>query len=126
MPKVRGSRSRVSRSEPFETMTDDNLPEVDANELTAAVDAETTGESNHSVYKRQQGEWRKMKHQVAQLKKQRKALSKSQRGVKKDISKEIRMMLSTLRVKHEEELKALGIIPDKSRMEIDMDEEDLE
>lgn len=123
MPKVRGNRSRVHRSEPFETMTDDKLNEVDAPEVTEPVDESSVNESNHSVYKRQQAEWRKMKHQVAQLKKQRKALNKKQREKKKEISKEIRMLLTSMKQKHEEELKSLGIIPDKSRMEIDSEDE---
>ncbi len=113
----------MSRSEPFETMTDDKLDEVDTTEPILTTDEGSNNESNHSVYKRQQGEWRKMKHEVAQLKKQRKALNKKQREKKKEISKVIRMLLTSMKQKHEEELKSLGITPDKSRMDIDIEDE---
>jgi predicted RNase H-like nuclease (RuvC/YqgF family) len=107
-------------------MTDDKVADIQTDSVSAGEEDSST-ESNHAVYKRQQAEWRKMKHQVAQLKKQRKALNKKQREKKKEISKDIRTLLSTLRLKHEEELKSLGIIPDKNRMDLDMeDDEDLE
>ena len=124
MPKIQSRRKRATKAEPFETMVVDDVKQVEENIET---DESNTTESNHSVYKRHQAEWRKMKHQVAQLKKQRKALTKKQRDRKKEISKEIRLMVATMRTKHEQELKELGIIPDKSAMMIDDDdEEDME
>jgi hypothetical protein len=84
-------------------------------------DTEEATESNHSVYKRQQAEWRKMKHQVAQLKKQRKSLNKKQRDRKKEISKDIKMLIATMSAKHEQELRDLGIVKPMSSHEDDDD-----
>ena len=81
-------------------------------------------ESNHSVHKRHCGEWKKMKAQVSQLKSQRKALSKKQREVKKDLSKQIKFLISSMESKHLAELEALGITPPKfSDRMIDEDDE---
>jgi len=77
----------------------------------AEVDTEEQkNESNHAVYKRQQIEWRKMKHLVAQLKKQRKALSKKQRDRKKELGKDIKLLIASTRANHDQELKDLGIV----------------
>jgi hypothetical protein len=102
MPKIQSRRHKSVKSEPFDTM----VVEKAEQETIDVVDEE----SNRSVYKRQQTEWRKMKHQVAQLKKQRKALTKKQREKKKEISKEIKLFISSMRGKHEQELKDLGIV----------------
>jgi hypothetical protein len=121
MPKIQSRRQRQQKAEPFRTMevekTDDP---VDLAE-TEVVEGEAT-ESNHSVYKRQQAEWRKMKHQVAQLKKQRKALNKKQRERKKEISKEIKLLIASMRAKHEQELRDLGIVKPVSTNEEDDDD----
>ena len=108
MPKIQSRRHKSVKSEPFDTMIVDK-PEETTPDIVADVDDETE-ESNRAVYKRHQAEWRKMKHQVAQLKKQRKALNKKQREKKKEISKEIKLLISSMRAKHEQELKELGIV----------------
>ena len=118
MPKIQSRRHKSVRSEPFDTMV------VDKPEETCVVPdiEDESEESNRAVYKRQQTEWRKMKHQVAQLKKQRKALTKKQREKKKEISKEIKLLISTMRAKHEQELKDLGIVAPTN---LNQDDEDL-
>jgi|LauGreDrversion4_2_1035121.scaffolds.fasta_scaffold176059_2 hypothetical protein len=116
MPKIQSRRHRANRAEPFETMV---VEKEEANVLPAEVEEEEEG-SNRAVYKRHQTEWRKMKHQVAQLKKQRKALNKKQREKKKEISKEIKHLIASMRAKHEQELKELGIVAPATQ-----DDEDL-
>ena len=121
MPKIQSRRHKSVKSEPFDTMVIDKAEETP--DVVVADDVEGDGEeSNRAVYKRHQTEWRKMKHQVAQLKKQRKALTKKQREKKKEISKEIKMLISSMRAKHEQELKDLGIVAPISH---DHDDEDL-
>lgn len=100
-------------------MVDEKAPAAEEQQ-----DDEVSGESNHSVYKRQAGEWKRMKSQVAQLKKQRKALTKKQRDKKKQISQEIKMLVSSTRDRHDAELRELGIIPPK-RSDMMQDDEDL-
>ena len=73
MPKVQSRRKRVGKAEPFETMMVDEAVPVETQ--VEVEEAEVAGESNHAVHKRQAGEWKRMKGQVAQLKKQRKKQS---------------------------------------------------
>ena len=113
MPKIQSRRHKSHKAEPFETMV------VEKEEAETNPDVEVEEESNRSVYKRQQLEWRKMKHQVAQLKKQRKALTKKQREKKKEISKEIKLLISSMRGKHEQELKDLGIVAPVNHLQDD-------
>ena len=123
MPKFLSRRNRSSKSQPFETMIVDEKAPADV-VTEEQQDDEVSGESNHLVYKRQAGEWKRMKAQVAQLKKQRKALTKKQRDKKKQISQEIKMLVSSIRDRHDAELRELGIIP-PNRSEMMQDNEDL-
>jgi len=118
MPKIQSRRHKSVKSEPFDTM----VVEKGEQETSDVVVEDEVEESNRSVYKRQQTEWRKMKHQVAQLKKQRKALTKKQREKKKEISKEIKLLISSMRAKHEQELKDLGIVAPASHNRDDDDD----
>ena len=118
MPKVKASRHRVSRSEPFEHEAQ-NMKASNAVEDEPSDVAES--ESNRSIYKRQAVEWRQMKAQVSQLKLRRKSLTKKQRDSKKLISQEIKLLIKSMSLKHEKELRDLGIIPPKR---CDMMEED--
>jgi hypothetical protein len=106
MPKVKSKRSKVGKVQPFETMA------VDTDE-TPVIEEVVEGESNHAIHKRHAAEWKKMKTQVVQLKQQRKACSKKQRDRKKELSKQIKTLISTLQEKHDEELRAIGVIPPK-------------
>lgn len=109
MPKAASRRNRQSKVQPFETMMVDESKVEEIVEVT-----DNSVESNHSVHKRQVGEWKKMKSEVAKLKSQRKALSKNQRDVKKDLSKQIKFLIASTRSKHDAELQQLGIVPPKS------------
>lgn len=123
MPKVKSKRTRAEKSQPFDTMMVDE--EVKNPVVEDQTEEENQGESNHAVYKRHAGEWKKMKGQIAQLKKQRKALTKKQRDKKKQISQEIKLLMHGLRDRQDEELRALGIIsPKRSDLMMDDDEED--
>ena len=120
MPKVQSRRSRPSKAQPFETMMVD---EVKPNIVSDASDEGQ--ESNHSVHKRQAGEWKKMKAQVSQLKSQRKALGKKQRETKKELSKQIKLLIVSTEAKHLAELRALGIVPPKATDRM-VDDEDMD
>ena len=119
MPKASNRRSRASKAQPFETMAVD---EENVDIVTEDIDESV--ESNHAVHKRHAGEWKKMKAQVSQLKSQRKALSKKQRDVKKDLSKQIKFLISSLEAKHLAELQSMGIVPPKSSDRMVDDEDD--
>ena len=123
MPKVQKGRKRASKAEPFDTMMVDDMVEEKPVAVEEETQAEETGESNHAIFKRHAGEWKKMKGQVAQLKRQRKALNKKQRDRKKAISQEIKLLISSLQHKHDEELRALGLIAPK-REDLMVDEDD--
>ena len=124
MPKVQSRRKRTTKSEPFETMMVDEPSNPEQVVEEGIVDEESVGgESNHAVYKRHAGEWKRMKSQVAQLKKQRKSLTKKQRDKKKEISQEIKLLISSTGDKHQAELRALGIIAPK-RADMMIDDED--
>lgn len=61
---------------------------------------------------RQAAEWRKMKTEVAQLKKQRQKLRKkvvAEKEERRKLGKLIKLKISTLRRQHDEELQALGL-----------------
>lgn len=125
MPKVQSRRRRPNKVEPFDTVMADEEPKINdqpAGDVITGSDVEG-GESNHAVFKRHAGEWKKMKAQVAQLKKQRKALTKKQRDRKKQISQEIKLLISTIRDRHDTELRSLGIVAPK-REDLMMDDED--
>lgn len=123
MPKVKSSRRRSAKSQPFEPMsmedTTDRLPEE------AETPLEDEGASNRSVHKRQAAEWKRMKAQVAQLKQRRRGLTRKQREVKKQISQEIKLLISSMSERHENELRELGIVAPKRSdvMEDDLDDE---
>ena len=124
MPKAQNKRRRANKAEPFDTMMVDEVaqPVVDNNEIVEENEAQS-GESNHAIFKRHAGECKKMKGQVAQLKRQRKALTKKQRDKKKQISQEIKLLISHLENRHDEELRSLGIIPPKRADIMDDDDE---
>jgi hypothetical protein len=125
MPKIQSRRARPHKSQPFETMALDEKSNDQLEDHIENEPNEELGESNHSVHKRHAAEWKRMKSQVSQIKKQRKALSKKQRDRKKQLSQEIKHLISSLRTRHEEELISLGIVPPKRSdiMEDDMEEE---
>lgn len=80
---------------------------------TPADNAETEGEiASRHIYKRQAVEWRKMKAEVAQLKRQRQKLRKKnvvQREERKKLGRLIKTKILGLRQKHDAELKSLGL-----------------
>ena len=123
MPKAPKKRTRVSKSEPFDTMMIDEVDQPAVDNREDETEQEGTTESNHAIFKRHAGEWKRMKAQVAQLKKQRKALTKKQRDKKKQISQEIKMLISSIQNRHDEELRGLGIIPPKRADLMEDDEE---
>lgn len=125
MPKVQSRRRRPNKVEPFDTVMADDEPEITNQETEDVVPGsdKESGESNHAVFKRHAGEWKKMKAQVAQLKKQRKALTKKQRDQKKKISQDIKFLISCTRDRHDNELRTLGIVAPK-RDDLMMDDED--
>ena len=125
MPKVQSRRRRPNKVEPFDTVMADEEPEITNKNTEDVVPGSDTegGESNHAVFKRHAGEWKKMKAQVAQLKKQRKALNKKQRDQKKKISQDIKFLISSTRDRHDNELRTLGIVAPK-RDDLMMDDED--
>ena len=123
MPKAQRKRGRANKSEPFDTMMVDEADQEVVAQTEEVVEQEERGESNHAIHKRHAGEWKKMKGQVAQLKKQRKALTKKQRDKKKGISQEIKILISSIQNRHDEELRVLGIIPPKRADVMEDDEE---
>ena len=122
MPKIKSNRRRTAKSEPFESMKVDET--TDKVEDPASLVEEET-ESNRSVYKRHSAEWKRMKGSVAQLKLRRKSLTKKQRDLKKQLSQEIKILISSMTEKHQNELRELGIISPKrsDMMEDDGDDE---
>merc|ERR1719506_2150684 len=72
---------------------------------------EAPSETNRVIFARHAKEWKEMKVRVASLKRDRKKIpKKGNKEKKKNISKEIRKSVQELRKKHEEELKAAGVI----------------
>ena len=72
--------------------------------------AGANAETAHDCKKRHTAEYKAVKAQVMQLKKQRKRQpKKGGKDEKKEISQEIRKLLNDVQEKHEAELKALGI-----------------
>jgi hypothetical protein len=125
MPKVQKGRKRATKAEPFDTMmVDEAVAEEPVDHVEVEAETEETGESNHAIFKRHAGEWKKMKSQVAQLKRQRKTLSKKKRDRKKSISQEIKILIASLQKKHDEELRTLGLIaPKREDLMVDDDDE---
>ncbi|EEQ99878.1 hypothetical protein Pmar_PMAR006550 [Perkinsus marinus ATCC 50983] len=96
-----------------------------------AQNAETDGDktvSNHEIFRRHTEEWKKMKVQVADLKRQRMRLpKKGNKDKKKLISQEIKKLVADLREKHDRELEEAGIVSGSvkyKRMDIDIDVND--
>ncbi|CBZ55136.1 conserved hypothetical protein [Neospora caninum Liverpool] len=74
--------------------------------------AEEPGTGGRQIHKRQAAEWRKMKSEVAQLKKQRQKLRKkvvAEREERKKLGKLIKEKISSMRKRHDAELQALGL-----------------
>merc|ERR1711939_953238 len=65
--------------------------------------------SSHALLKQQTAEWKKMKAEVAELKRKRKNLGKKEKANKKSISKEIKKLLADMTEKHVQERRAAGI-----------------
>ncbi|CAK0802833.1 unnamed protein product [Prorocentrum cordatum] len=69
-------------------------------------------ETHHDLRRRQVAEWKKMKAEVALMKRQRKKVPGKKNGGKDDkkaLSSKIRALISGLRAKHETELRDAGI-----------------
>ncbi|PFH34161.1 hypothetical protein BESB_073130 [Besnoitia besnoiti] len=133
-------KNRGNRSAPYEAGDVDMMAEtgpspddaVDDPTLTsqpkeqangAGDKAEEPGTGGRQIHKRQAAEWRKMKSEVAQLKKQRQKLRKkvvAEREERKKIGKLIKAKISSMRKRHDEELEALGL--GKSLHSVDADE----
>merc|ERR1712130_997952 len=76
--------------------------------LAASAQQRVSGEEPEILRQRQATEFKAMKAQVAQLKKQRSTISKKGGG-RKAVSQKIRKLVTDLRSKHEAELKAAGL-----------------
>jgi hypothetical protein len=123
MPKIAKGRKGSKKVEPFDTVMSENIANQDIDNHAAEETDAVAGESNHAIFKRHAGEWKRMKAQVAIIKSQRKSLSKKQRDKKKKLSQDIKLLLSSLQSRHDEELRTLGIIPPK-RSDMMLDDED--
>eukprot|EP00418_Pyrodinium_bahamense_P019479 CAMPEP_0179107552 /NCGR_PEP_ID=MMETSP0796-20121207/50061_1 /TAXON_ID=73915 /ORGANISM="Pyrodinium bahamense, Strain pbaha01" /LENGTH=152 /DNA_ID=CAMNT_0020805611 /DNA_START=71 /DNA_END=529 /DNA_ORIENTATION=+ len=83
------------------------LTEAARGEVAARGAAVETAEQ---VRQRQAVEWREMKAKVAQLKKQRQRLpKKGSKDEKVAVAQQIRLLISEMQVKHEAELRAMGL-----------------
>lgn len=126
MPKVKNKRNKANRAHPYADGDADMGGDVgdapaeksiaaapqDGAALTAAAAVEdaATSESNQKLRKRQVAEWKAMKHEVSQLKKQRQKLpKKGSKDDKKVVSKKIKKLISDMKVRHLAELKAAGL-----------------
>ncbi|KFG65953.1 hypothetical protein TGRUB_311830 [Toxoplasma gondii RUB] len=128
MGKVKKQRkNRRSRVAPYEVdesmMGEAEAPNqaIDDSELAnqpnngvagANENAEEPATGGRQIHKRQAAEWRKMKSEVAQLKKQRQKLRKkvvAEREERKKLGKLIKEKISSMRKRHDAELQALGL-----------------
>ncbi|EPR61075.1 hypothetical protein TGPRC2_311830 [Toxoplasma gondii TgCatPRC2] len=128
MGKVKKQRkNRRSRAAPYEVdesmMGEAEAPNqaIDDSELAnqpnngvagANENAEEPATGGRQIHKRQAAEWRKMKSEVAQLKKQRQKLRKkvvAEREERKKLGKLIKEKISSMRKRHDAELQALGL-----------------
>ena len=120
MAKAKSRRSRPSKAEPFEAMVMDEFTGIHSVSVSENDEARP---SNHSVRQRQAGERIAMKSRIDQLKIQRRSLTKKNKGVKKDLSKQIKHLIASTRHRHDQELCDLGIVPRNDTENIDADEE---
>lgn len=96
---------------------DENEPEKSAGQITA-----------HKLKELQTAEWKKMKSEVAQLKKERKGIKKKgNKDCKKKLSQKIKELIKTLTEKHQKERAQLGIVsenPADDEMSVGDDDKD--
>ncbi|KEP63535.1 UNVERIFIED_CONTAM: hypothetical protein HHA_311830 [Hammondia hammondi] len=128
MGKVKKQRkNRRSRATPYEVdesmmgeaeapnqaIDDSKLANQPNNGVAGANEnSEEPGTGGRQIHKRQAAEWRKMKSEVAQLKKQRQKLRKkvvAEREERKKLGKLIKEKISSMRKRHDAELQALGL-----------------
>ncbi|KAF4650392.1 hypothetical protein FOL47_001180 [Perkinsus chesapeaki] len=131
-PHKSRSAGKKKRATPFEstamdvdTMADQ---EKEAEKVVEEVEEDEKAVSNREIFRRHAEEWKKMKVQVADLKRQRKKLpKKGNKDKKKLISQEIKKLVSDLKEQHDRELEDAGISSGSvkyKKMEIEIDDDE--